>query len=327
MQKFGLEEFKRRACEFDAAVAVTPNIATYCSGSDWILAAHKHLHPPRPLLAFEKNGHWVVLAAGDFYNVPNALQPVEAAWCFNCSLAGPNPRKSVELLHTVINRQKSHFDHLILSGIPMFSPLHGLIRSQRENFRLQWSFPGIDCLQASLEGGLNGYLRRRSAHFRAAARTVKRKVEKAGLRFQYIKTASGSDGDSLFARILKIEKLSWKQEAAESVFLLEDHRHFYREIFQCAAADGRLRVVFGQNTEGADIADIAGGILGETYRGFQMGFDDQYAAHSPGNLAQLEMIAGLAGEGIEVYDLGMAIDYKKRWAENLLRLTNIIIVL
>ncbi len=113
MRKFGLEEFKRRACEFDTAVAATPGIATYCSGSDWILAAHKHLHPPRPLLAFEKDGHWVVLAAGDFYSVPNALQPVEAAWCFNCSLAGPNPRRSVELLQAVINRKRRQFDHLI----------------------------------------------------------------------------------------------------------------------------------------------------------------------------------------------------------------------
>ncbi len=207
----------------------------------------------------------------------------------------------------------------------MFSPLHGLIRNQREKFRQQWSFPGIDCLQASLEGGLNGYLSRRSAHFRAATRSIKRKAEKAGLRFQYI--AAGSDGDSIFDRILKIEKLSWKQEAGESVFLLQDHRHFYRELFQRAAAKGCLRVVFGQNTEGADIAYTAGGILGKTYRGFQMGYDGHYAACSPGNLAQLEMIAGLAGEGIEVYDLGMAIDYKKRWAERLLRLANFIIVL
>ncbi len=325
MQEIGSEEFVRRTAEFDAAVAATPGIASYCSGSEWILSAHRHLHPDRRLLAYEKEGHWVTLAAGDFYSLSNALQPVEAAWCFSCSLIGPNPRKSFQLLQEVINKHRFDFEHVILGGVPMFSILHGLIRSSMGKFRLQWSFPGIDCLQASLEGGLEGFLSRRKAHFRAGLMSSMGKADKAGLHFQFL--SNGQDGDTLFARVLEVEKRSWKHDAGESVFLLEDHRNFYHELFQKAAADGRLRVVFGQNAEGIDIAYVAGGLLEKTYRGFQMGFDQSCAAFSPGNLAQLKMIEGLSAESVEIYDLGMAIDYKKRWSDRLLRLTNFIIVL
>ncbi len=56
-----------------------------------------------------------------------------------------------------------------------------------------------------------------------------------------------------------------------------------------------------------------------------MGFDQSYARFGLGNHAQIQMIRRLANEGVEVYDLGMSINYKLRWGDRILKLVNILV--
>jgi len=51
------------------------------------------------------------------------------------------------------------------------------------------------------------------------------------------------------------------------------------------------------------------------YRGLQLSYHDDYGDLSPGNLAQLAILEGLCEEGVETYDMGQAMDYKSRWAD------------
>ena len=61
-------------------------------------------------------------------------------------------------------------------------------------------------------------------------------------------------------------------------------------------------------------ADVGGVFAGE-YRGLQFSFDDAFRWLGLGNLLQLRQIEALCSEGVELYDLGTAMPYKERWAE------------
>ena len=77
--------------------------------------------------------------------------------------------------------------------------------------------------------------------------------------------------------------------------------------------------------DGGDAAYILGGVLGNTYRGLQFSFDDRYRAHSLGNLCQLQEIGRLCEQGVDVYDLGTEVPYKKRWGDRVFATTCLVV--
>ncbi len=322
MQTIGIASFEEQAAAFDHSVTATPKISTFCSGSDWILSAHKNLHPPRETLVYEDEDHWLTLTQGPLFHLSNVIQPMESAWCFSCPLIGPNPRHSVSLLLKLLRRRREDISLLLLGGIPRGSKMHAdCYRYLGKFFRIQ-AFPGSDCCEASLKGGADGYLSRRSVSFRASLRSGMRKAIKEGVDFEHL--SGNMDGISILNRVLSVEMRSWKHGAGESVFRHHDHYQFYRDLIKRTAGKGLLRAVFAKR-EGEDIAYVIGGILGRKYRGFQMGFDASMRTMGAGNLVQFELIEALCDEGVEYYDLGMDMNYKRRWAENRLEFVNLLV--
>jgi CelD/BcsL family acetyltransferase involved in cellulose biosynthesis len=61
---------------------------------------------------------------------------------------------------------------------------------------------------------------------------------------------------------------------------------------------------------------ILGAVRGGTYRGLQLSFDEDQAGRSLGNLLQLHQMESLVEEGVTTYDLGMDMEYKRRWADD-----------
>ena len=82
-----------------------------------------------------------------------------------------------------------------------------------------------------------------------------------------------------------------------------------------AQGDG-LRMLFAIHG-GEDVAYVFGGVFRGVYRGLQMSFDVECREMSLGNLVQYAMVQRLCEEGVEIYDLGSDLDYKRRWAEEL----------
>jgi len=117
---------------------------------------------------------------------------------------------------------------------------------------------------------------------------------------------------------------SWKQGAGESVFRHHDHYQFYRDLIRRTVSKELLRAVFASR-ESEDIVCVIGGILGRKYRGFQMDFDASMRAMGAGNLVQFKLIQDLCDEGVDYYDLGMDMNYKRRWAENRLEFVNLLV--
>ncbi len=75
--------------------------------------------------------------------------------------------------------------------------------------------------------------------------------------------------NSILNRLLSIEMRSWKQGAGESVFRHHDHYRFYRDLIRRAEQRGSMRAIFVKRGS-EDSAYVIGGVLGATYRGFQM---------------------------------------------------------
>jgi CelD/BcsL family acetyltransferase involved in cellulose biosynthesis len=177
---------------------------------------------------------------------------------------------------------------------------------------------------ASLEGGFDGWFARRSPKFRTNARRDLRKAQEAGVVIAPLRGAPDEpqDAASLYARIQRVEALSWKGELG-SGFVTGDMRAFYGKMLPRLIARGALRALVAQK-DGADVAFIFGGVLGGTYRGLQVSFDKRYRDLALGNVMQLEMIRRLAEEGLHTYDLGSDMEYKARWSEPGLETTTLI---
>lgn len=172
---------------------------------------------------------------------------------------------------------------------------------------------------AELEGGVEGFLRRRSSGFRKNLRKAERQSRARGVRFEI----ADYDEESSFERMLAVERKSWKGRRGVGIDT-EPMCGFYREMNERLVERGWRRLVFA-TLEGEDVAYIFGGVFGDTYRGLQFSFDDRFGDLSLGNLCQLEEMRRLAAEGIQTYDLGTEVAYKKRWGDRIFSTSSLLV--
>ena len=142
---------------------------------------------------------------------------------------------------------------------------------------------------------------------------MRKRASERGLEFER--------AEADYDRILDIERRSWKGPRGTGL-MIEDMRRFYEVLL--ARLGERARVLFAR-LDGKDIGYIAGGVMGDQYRGLQFSFDDHYRDLAPGNLMQAAEIDALIEEGYALYDLGIDIDYKARWADERVETSTMII--
>jgi len=294
MRELGPREFEREASAFDEAVAATPGVDAFCSSSDWVLSARKawggralFLTGASGLLAFRRD--------------PSRLSGLDAMWDFACPIAAPAPP---ELLAEFASRAARWARVEFPGVVPNAATFHAVVRAFDGRARLLVGRPQAR-VRASLEGGLAGFLARRTAKFRKGLREAERRAARAGVEVVV--------GDGDLARIAAVERRSWKGAAGEGL-LHPQLTPFYRALLPRLEARGALRVRFARRA-GEDLAYIAGGVRGATYRGLQFGFDRDHARLGLGNLLQRDQIAALVDEGVRTYDLGIELPYKRRWGE------------
>lgn len=298
--------------DFDAAVAASPGIDRFCSSSAWILAAHDALMGERAPWVWRSAHGWLALARRVRPDGGVVFEPLELAWGLASPLVGPAPTELARDL-VAVAADDDAWDAMLLAGIPEDGLAdRALLAALPPGWR--WGRgTSTERYVASLDGGVDGFLGRRSRNLRKGLRAAEREAADAGLTFTTLAPRTAPEIDGALRRIVAIERRSWKGQSGVGVDQ-GPMLAFYQRMSHALAPRGRLRLIIAQD-DGKDIAFILGGVFAGEYRGLQFSFDNAYRRHALGNLLQLRQIEALCAEGIGVYDLGTAMPYKERWAE------------
>lgn len=166
---------------------------------------------------------------------------------------------------------------------------------------------------ASLEGGLEGFLSRRSPNFRSRLKRTVNKVLAAGAEPEFWPNAPDqAQTEQLWSRVLKVEQSSWKGLAGRGIDG-SNMESFYRRMLPLLGRHNGVRGLF-LTRDGQDLAYLFGGVCGRRFRGLQFSYRDT-EKEGLGNVCQFLMLEKLCEEGCQVYDLGQAMPYKARWAD------------
>lgn len=316
MRQLNTQQFRSTIDSFDAQVARTMDIDRFCSASCWILPAFETLSAEHELWAWKatQTDGFVALCKGEHPRVGRYLQPLEASWGLASPIVGADAAAVTREFVAQAREIADSWDILFLTGISEDSQQFEALVCGFQADHFMGIGPSMGRQYATIEGGLEGYLSRRSSKFRANIRRELRGAQQIGVEFEYRNQFEDeADCAQAFERIIDVEHRSWKGRDGAGITHGRMHQ-FYRSMLPRLAEKGALRIIFA-TLDGVDIAYGFGGIFQNTYRGLQMSFDQEYRDISPGNLAQIEMIRGLANDGIEVYDMGQSMDYKSSWTD------------
>ena len=311
------------ADEFDREVAQTPAIDRFCSSSAWILAAASSLMPPRtPFMFRGEAGYFAGMRGVHPAGFPY-VEPVELAWGLASPLIG---RDAEALVAEVVPLLASRRDWqlAILAGMTVSGPqrraLDATLPQRWERRRGQPTVRHV----ASLEDGFDGFLARRSRDLRKSLRRAARAAAAAGVTFESVRLADPAQAAALYTRIQAVEAKSWKSREGVGIHA-GPMRAFYGAMLPRLCALGQQRTIFARAGD-RDVGYILGAVMAGEYRGLQFSYDDDHAALGIGGLLQLEQIRELCDEGVQRYDLGTEMDYKRRWAEDVMETEMLVLV-
>lgn len=308
------DELNAQAREFDACVAQTPEVDQFCSSSAWTFSAYEAFSPHYETHISQSDLGYVALTQSTHNRLGRFRQPLEASWCLASPFVGADQKALIDEFARDCLVDKHRWDLLFLSGIKQHGVLYENIIECFSGLFFIGVGPPVVRFASSLEGGLDGFLGRRSAKFRANLRRIDRRAHERDLTSTYLSSVRGPlEWEVVYQRILNIESRSWKG-LSDTGIVDESMQTFYRFMIPRLNQTGRLRVLFISQGD-HDVAFVFGGVFNGTYRGLQLSFDADYASSSAGNLAQYWMIQHLVDEGVSSYDLGSELEYKQKWAE------------
>ena len=307
-----LEQLEAESSDYDACVDATADIDQFCTSTDWVVPAARELMPEREPWIFRGDDGWVALMRGHHPNGWRYLEPLEAAWGLASPVVGADPETIADQLEALVQTRAADWEVMLLSGLPLRTPLHravvGRVSARYEVFRQGTAVRHV----AHLTGGLDGFLGRRSRNFRRSLTRADASARAAGIEFVACHVGADRSG-AVFDRIQAVEHRSWKGREGVGIEA-GSFGEFYRHMTRRLGARGALRTWFARHQD-RDVAFCFGGVVGDSYRGLQMSFDDAYRDYSLGNLCQLRQIEELCAQGFASYDLGTGLEYKHRWAE------------
>ena len=317
-QRFTVDELGRLVRPWDAAVDRSPDIDRFCSSSFWSFAAATSFPEAEPPVVVGDGDAFAGLRAASTPDGGRVLVGLDPVWGFASPVVGVPPAAAAMLAARLALEP---FSHALVAGQREGGATTAwVVRGLGERYRLLRG-PVQERLQIDLRDGVDGWLARRSARFRQRLGQLRRRGAERGLT---IADVSALPVDELFDRVLDVEARSWK--AVEGTGLnagaLAD---FYRQV--CARLAGReqLRALLARR-EDRDVGYVLGGVRAGTYRGLQLSYDRAVADLGVGHLLQLAQLERLPAEGVMVYDLGMDMPYKRRWADHVDETFSIVVV-
>ncbi len=281
----------------------------FCSSPFWGVPLCAAFHPEAPIWVFQKERNLAVLVQHE-----GLLLPPDCVWMLGGSVFGPDPGPFCYRLLKEIERDPRLPRTVLFAGL--FSG-HPLICEPVWHGWPHRELAPMGRYVASLEGGIDGFLSRRSRNFRSRLNRSLKAALGGGLEPEFWQTAPDTARiDELWHRVLEIEKRSWKGLAGRGIDGSNMDR-FYRTMLPLLAEYEGVRGLF-LTRDGEDLAYLFGAVRHTHFRGLQFSYVDSEKG-GLGNVCQYLMLEKLCEEGCLAYDLGQAMEYKARWAdENIL---------
>lgn len=313
--RLSLQELEDEAERFNAAVQTTPEIDRFCSSTYWSVSAHLAFALYRPVWIRSCPTGYAAMAIGYRLSHGMVLEPLESVWGAASPLVGPDPQALVEaLVPELLAVHRNHIP-IILTGLPNGGQLQRAVYAQLCTRMQILVGPSTRCFRASLERGMDGFLSRRSGHFRARLRRAQRDSQAHGITFDYYSHFETLEALALlYERLIAIESGSWKGLHGTGI-LEPTMQEFYRQMLVRLWPGQSTRCLIARH-EGKDVGFVFGAIQDGIYRGLQASYMEAYQPLSLGNVLQAQMIERLAEERCQLYDLGVEVPYKERWGED-----------
>lgn len=318
-----LELLDRPGSLWNSPACCTGQRDPFCCTSTWQLSFHDAFSPKRRLLVRTSSDSLVAFAEKVFSPGNIYLTPIESHWFFGSNVLGPN---GLDLLvDTLVDIERFYTPRFPLIVLGAIAPRSTIFKSFKSRLAGRFDFhkhaSGIQCA-ASLDGGLDGYLSRRSANHRKKLKKQFRLAKNREVTFERHSPPLGPDIDEVYDRMLAVERASWKG-LHHSGMTEQPSKRFYAVMLARLAASRSSRIIFAKH-ENKDIGFIFGGMAGKIYRGQQFSYDEDWRESSIGNLLQLEQVRWLCEEGAERYDMGPlsgdGMGYKRHWTEKRLHI-------
>ena len=308
----------------DVAAAQTEHGDPLCCRTEWQLSYLDAFLPKHVHCVFrERHGSVLAFCQGSMSDGRSVLVPIDHSWKYGAPLLGDY---AVLLLADLLREPAFRV-------IPPAVLLTGLTPGGERHTELQGQFARTHAIErdgsvlqcsASLDGGYDGWLSRRSGHFRRRLRAAERNAAASGVVFERCVPRDGREARSVFARMVAIELQSWKG-IGECGMEQPESRVFYSRMLERLARTAAGRVVFAVH-DGVDIGFVFGGLVNGIYRGQQFSYVESFKSASIGNLLQQEQLRWLGEEGAHRYDMGPMMDYKAHWTEERVRMESLWLV-
>lgn len=293
---------------WDELVAASPDLDVFCSSTAWALSACEAYSPRGEVVGRAESDAAVGLVRTPLDDGGHLLSGLDMVWGFASPVVGPELAVGAHLVGEALARHR--WSVAALTGLDPDSRRYvTLVRELAPHYDLRRGPAMTRCRIELGDDGAEGVLGRRSSSFRRTFRQAQRRADAAGLSIELVR----GGGEEIIKRCRVVDQRSWKGQ--QGVGLVEDTMFsFYAAMARRFEPSGGLRAGFAQ-IDGVDVGYILGAVLQDTYRGFQLSYDVAHTRLSIGNLLQYAQLRALEAEPVTLYDLGMDMAYKRRWAD------------
>ena len=238
--------------------------------------------------------------------------PADGMWLLGTPILSSRPASMLGDLirYWAANPHPSGLRQILIGGV---YPESRLIATRFWERLGGWELESSQRMVASLQGGFEGFMSRRSKNFRSRLRRTVKAAEKEGVEVDFMPGQADREACfQLMERVFEVEADCWKGQKGQGINT-GGMRLFYEEMLPRLAAHGRLRGLFLRQ-EGQDVAYLFGALFDGYFRGLQFSYRSTHDA-GLGNVCQYHMLQSLVEEGCSDYDLGQGMKYKTRWSE------------
>ena len=307
LHEISMADLVERRATVEQMLADSSDIDRWCSSPEWVFAVQQAFAPHvEPVVLWSWQGV-ALLCRTETPDGRSAIPGLEPMWGFASPIVSPDPEGFAADFATWL-RHDPRWEAIVLPGLPRQGALVANLVDALHPLAELRGFAGIDRVVADLDGDADTWLSRRSRRFRRDLANDRARAADLG-----VEIVVADDDPDVYDRILAIEHRSWKADEASGL-TAPDMETLYRLLSEALGERDALRVRIARRSD-EDLAYVMGGLRGDIYRGLQLSFVRGHESLRLGHLLQSHEIERLASTGVRAYDLGMDLEYKRRWGD------------